>query len=156
MNPIYRSPLPFSPDPSPALAVYCSDSRYDEHCDYFVLHGLNLEVFDQFIVPGGAAWLVWDWQATNKHHVAKEQLSFLVESHHIHRAVLIAHDDCGFYRKRYSELTPDERRRKQLEDLELARRELQLMAPELQVDLYFARVGDDGVVCFDAVGEAPT
>jgi len=96
---LYRSPLPFSPDPSPALALYCSDSRFDEHSAKFITDHLGHAAFDLFVVPGGAAWLVWDWRDFSTQRIAREQVAFLVEAHQVKRVVLIAHEDCGFYRK---------------------------------------------------------
>lgn len=147
-DPIYRSPLPFSSAPSPVLAVYCSDSRYDEHCEDFIIHGLNIPIFDQFIVPGGPAWLIWDWRSFSQQRIAREEIGFLVQAHDIKRVVLIAHEDCALYKRRHPYLTTEARRHKQFEDLRIARQELLGVSTSLQVETYFASLSDDGVVEF--------
>ena len=62
--------------------------------------------------------------------------------------MLIAHEDCGLYKRRHPDLTPEARRERQVEDLRLARQELLGVSTSLQVETYFAGVTPEGVVEF--------
>ena len=93
----YASPIPFEHQRIGAAAVYCSDGRYGEQMDDFLHNHLGLPRYDRVAIPGGAACLAGHLLAMRESALDR-QLKFLIESHELSRVVLIAHQDCGFYR----------------------------------------------------------
>ncbi|GBC93950.1 hypothetical protein HRbin15_02452 [bacterium HR15] len=121
----------------PVLAIYCSDGRYAEACDWFIEHQLGEPRFDQFAVPGGAAWLCLDYDRVWEYELARRYLQFLIRAHRIQRVILIAHENCGFYRERG--VPPDKMHDQQVADLHTARRVLTDWFPHLRVESFFAQ-----------------
>jgi len=120
----------------PVLAIYCSDGRYAEACDWFIEHVVGEARFDQFAVPGGAAWLCLDYDRVWEHELARRYLQFLIRAHQIQRVILIAHENCGFYRERG--VPPEVMRERQIADLQTAQRVLTTWFPHLRVECFFA------------------
>src|SRR6202042_3386025 len=98
MGEAYTSDIPFDHDRIGAAAVYCSDGRYGDQMDDFLHLSLGLPRYDRVAIPGGAASLAHHPRALDR------QLRFLVEAHALTRVVMIAHQDCGFYRHNVSAL----------------------------------------------------
>src|SRR5688500_17916340 len=96
---LYIAKSPFNEDRMPAAAVYCSDGRYGEQMDEFLHRSLRLPRYDRVAVPGGAACLAEHMHAYAENSGVERQLRFLIESHELQRVVLIAHQDCGFYKR---------------------------------------------------------
>ncbi len=137
----FTSPVPFVRERVGAAAVYCSDGRYGEAMDEFLHECLGLPHYDRVAVPGGAACLAGHMLAMRERSALERQLRFLVESHVLSRVVLIAHEDCGFYRHH---VHPSKLRQVPLEEMQFA--DLAKVAGvmrdwhrELEVDAYFAR-----------------
>ena len=123
-----------------ALVVHCSDHRFQAGHYEFLNLALNLgENYDLLSIPGGAqalalveylpkfAWAGWKW------------IRFLVEHHELTRVILIAHQDCGWYK-----FLPDflhsmaDPRAKQEDDLRRIREMLIKENRDLKVELYYA------------------
>jgi hypothetical protein len=143
----FLSPMPFVHERIGAAAVYCSDGRYGEAMDEFLHDCLGLPHYDRVAIPGGAACLAGHMLALRERSALERQLRFLVESHELSRVVLIAHEDCGFYRHN---VHPSKLRQVPLEELQFA--DLAKVAGvmrdwhrELQVDAYFARRAEERV-----------
>jgi hypothetical protein len=64
--------------------------------------------------------------------------------------VLLAHKGCGYYGRKFPDLTPDEIEKRQLADLRYAIAELADTHPRLSIDAFIA-VPDGGRVRFDRV-----
>ena len=123
------------------LTLYCSDGRYAEACDGFIEHRLGEPRFDRFAVPGGAAWLCLDYDRVWEYEVARRYLQFLIRTHGIQRVILIAHENCGFYRERG--IPPEKMRDLQVADLRRAQQVLMDWFPPLHVESFFAQpIGD--------------
>jgi hypothetical protein len=148
----FTSPLPFEHERIGAAAVYCSDGRYGEHMDDFLHNCLHLPRYDRVAIPGGAACLAGHLLAMRERSALDRQLRFLVEGHALDRIVLIAHEDCGFYRHH---VHPSKLKRQPLEQLQAA--DLAAVAAllraynrRLEIDAWFARKVD-GLVRFEPV-----
>jgi hypothetical protein len=148
----FTSPIPFEHERIGAAAVYCSDGRYGEHMDDFLHNCLHLPRYDRVAVPGGAACLAGHLLAMRERSALERQLKFLVESHALVRIVLIAHEDCGFYRHN---VHPGKLKRQPLEELQAA--DLAAVAAllrdynrRLEIDAFFARKVE-GLVRFEPV-----
>jgi len=148
----YVSGQPFDENRVGAAAVYCSDGRYGEQMDDFLHHSLGLPRYDRVAVPGGAACLAGHILAVRERHALEKQLRFLVEAHALNRLVLIAHQDCGFYKHNVHayklKQTPLEHF--QAGDLAKAAQIMCTWSKDLVVDAYFARKLDDQIR-FEAV-----
>lgn len=143
----YTSPLPFIHERIGAAAIYCSDGRYGEAMDEFLHDCLGLPHYDRVAIPGGAACLAGHMLAMRERSALDRQLKFLVESHGLSRVVLIAHQDCGFYKHN---VHPAKFRQTPLEQLQFA--DLTAVAAalrgihrDLEVDAYFARRLEEGI-----------
>jgi hypothetical protein len=137
----FTSPVPFVHERVGAAAVYCSDGRYGDAMDEFLHDCLGLPHYDRVAIPGGAACLAGHMLAMRERSALERQIKFLVEAHGLSRVVLIAHQDCVFYKHN---VHPSKLRQVKLEDMQFA--DLTKVAGamrdwhrELVVDAYFAR-----------------
>jgi hypothetical protein len=138
--PSYTAPSKLARAETEVLAVHCSDHRFQAGLHDFLNRGLNLNGnYDLLVLPGGPqcltlveylpkfAWAGWKW------------FRFLVEAHSLQRLILIAHQDCGWYKELPLHLhTSSDPRRRQEEDLERVRHRLSADFPELRIELYYA------------------
>ncbi len=134
----FESSVPYENARMAAAALYCSDGRFGEHVDDFLHNALQLPRYDRLVVPGGAACLAGRPTTEREEAGVMAQLTFLVLGHKLRRVVLIAHEDCAFYRHGLglpvSTIEPQ-----QHDDLAKAAARVRAITPNLQVDSYFAR-----------------
>ena len=132
--------------------VCCSDGRFVGPMDEFLHQGLGIQRYDCLAVPGGAGCLAGHFAAWREEEAVSFQLKFLIEMHALHRIVLIAHPDCGFYSKRLrlfgSEIEEQERR-----DIVTAAQRIRSLAPGLEIDAFISRKLSSGMK-FEAVNLA--
>ena len=135
------------------LVVHCSSSRFQAGLHDFLNQGLNLRSnYDLLVIPGGPqcltlieylpkfSWAGWKW------------FRFLVETHELKRLILIAHQDCSWYKDLPLHLhTASDARQRQEEDLHRAKAKLTKEFPHLRVDLYYATGDPSGHVTVEAV-----
>ncbi len=148
----FASAIPFVHERIGAAAIYCSDGRYGEIMDDFLHNCLGLPHYDRVAIPGGAACLAGHMLAMRERSALDRQIKFLIEGHGLTRVVMIAHADCGFYKKN---VHPTKLRRQPLEemqfaDLAAAAAVLREYNRSLKLDAYFARKVEDRVT-FDSV-----
>jgi hypothetical protein len=148
-TPAFVSTVPFEAERVGAAAVYCADGRYGDQMDEFLHHGLGLPRYDRVAVPGGAACLADHVQAMRERSALERQLRFLIEAHELDRVVLIAHQDCGFYKSIRWRAPSLEAQ--QFADLARAADKVREYARGLAVDAYIAKRTPDGRVRFDPV-----
>jgi carbonic anhydrase-like protein len=120
-----------------AAALYCSDGRIGEQVDDFLQQGLALPRYDRVAVPGGPACLAGRLLGFWESRGVEDQIRFLMEVHEIERFILIAHQDCAFYRQRLR-IDGPQVRREQVADLERAARVVLRLGPALQVEGFYA------------------
>jgi hypothetical protein len=137
----FTSPVPFVHERVGAAAIYCSDGRYGEAMDDFLHNCLGLPHYDRVAIPGGPACLANHPPAMRERSALDRQIKFLIESHSLTRVVLIAHQDCGFYKHN---IHPSKLRQQPLEqfqftDLAAVAQLLRAYNKALEVDGYFAR-----------------
>lgn len=143
-GPGWRSSLPFTHERIGAVAIYCSDGRYNEQFDEFLHSELGLPRYDRLVIPGGAGCLAGHIAAYREEEVLSEQLRFLIQTHGLSRVVLIAHEACGFHLKRL--YTPESAlRARQAEDLAKAAARIRELATGIAVEAYHAGVQASGV-----------
>ncbi|HXJ94898.1 MAG TPA: hypothetical protein VMT20_18805 [Terriglobia bacterium] len=135
------------------LAVYCSDYRFQAGIREFLDQGLGLGAnYDGMVVPGGPQCLVEVGALPKFSWVARKWSRMLVQAHSLKRLVLIAHQDCGWYKwLEQWQPTGGAVRRKQEEDLRAASRAASQLVPGLTADLFYAGWNDAGAVTVEAV-----
>src|SRR5687768_6744688 len=131
----FVSDVPFEAERIGAAAVYCSDGRYGDQIDEFLHRGLGLPRYDRVAVPGGAASLADHMVAMRERAALERQVRFLVDAHQLERVVLIAHQDCAFYRLVRIRGSLEQQ---QVDDLARAADRIRAFAPALAVDAFFA------------------
>jgi hypothetical protein len=136
---------PWSVERPHALVVCCSDGRWHAQMMEFIRARIS-EHADLYAVPGGPAVLD-PWASTFDEARAFEQGMRLFEKHHDLQSIwLIAHEGCAFYREKHPHFELDALRRRQIEDLDLARKKLRERHSEMDVRLIFASKNGNEVV----------
>jgi len=122
------------------LVVHCSDHRFQAGIREFLNKGLNLdEHYDLLIMPGGPQCLTLLEYLPKFAWAGRKWFRFLVENHELNRLILIAHQDCGWYKSLPLHLhSSAEPRQRQEEDLRRAHRSLRADFPLLHIELYYA------------------
>ena len=92
------------------------------------------------MVPGGAEPLALDDLIPKDFNFLRRRLEMLVRSHGIRRVVLIAHENCGWYRARKLGPFTLDLKARQLADLRRARARLEEWFGDAAVETYFARL----------------
>jgi len=138
--PIYQSSSKIHREDAEVLVVHCSDHRFQAGFREFLDQGLKLgENYDLLIIPGGPQCLTLIEYLPKFAWAGGRWLSFLVEQHELKRLILIAHQDCGWYKSLPLHLhSSPEPRDRQEEDLRRAQRWLAKEFPELHLELYYA------------------
>jgi nitrogen regulatory protein PII-like uncharacterized protein len=145
--PPFLAQKPFEASHPDAFAIYCSDGRFTDAVEE-LLHGLGHARLDTLTLPGGPA-LFNPWLAgMSPSLTVGEAAKFLIESHAIKRAILIAHEGCGFYATHYRGVKASEIKKHQEDDLRRAREALKPTG--VAVFLYVAVVAD-ARVRFEAI-----
>lgn len=130
------------------LAVFCSDERFTEATLSFLKNISGISKFDLISIPGGPAFI------SKNEPVLMDYIKLLVEEHKILRAVLISHEDCGYYKKKYIDISEKERMEQQITDLRQAVQKLKKVYSDLMINVYYAGVEKSGITfkelnCFD-------
>jgi hypothetical protein len=141
---------PFEASYPDALAVYCSDGRFTAAVVELLEH-LGHPRLDTLTIPGGPGLLNHKTCGYSDCDTFSRSAEFLIREHHITTVVLLAHDGCGFYGRKFPDLTHDQVRKRQQDDLVLAKRELLETHPRLRIEAFIAVPSGDHVR-FDEVG----
>lgn len=149
----YACTSPLERAETDVLAVYCSDHRIQAGIREFLDESLNLRAnYDSLVVPGGPQCFV-EVEGLPKFAWASRKWSrALIQLHSLKRLVLIAHQDCGWYRW-LEDYRPSRGsvRRRQEEDLRAAGQAVRRFDPELVLDLGYAAWDTDGVMSIETV-----
>jgi hypothetical protein len=123
------------------LIIACADGRWRDHIEDFAANGLHVDpAYDLLMVPGGAEPLALADLIPKDFNFLRRRLDMLVRSHRIRRVVLIAHENCGWYRERKLGPFTLDCTARQLADLRQARLRLQEWFGDVAIETYFARV----------------
>jgi hypothetical protein len=134
----------FSEDLSRNAAVFCSDERFIDASIAFLKNTLKLKKFDLIVTAGGPAFINADVPALMRN------VNILKEEHNISTLVLISHEDCKYYCRKYVNASPDEIIKYQQKDLQDAKQKLLKLYPGLEVKIYFARIASSKII-FESV-----
>jgi len=103
-----------------ALIVTCIDFRFQKYINNWITKNFQPKTFDRVAIAGGVFDLDYVLKQTEISH----------RLHHIHKVILINHEDCGAY----GEVGTAE---KHSEDLKSACEEIKKDYPELKVEGYY-------------------
>jgi carbonic anhydrase-like protein len=152
MVPTYQSHKKLSGQPAATLVVCCSDHRFQAAAQEFLNQGLRIEDYDLLAIPGGPqcltlieylpkfSWAGWRWTR------------FLLEAHNLRRMILIAHQDCHWYKELPLHLhdSPEPRKRQE-QDLRRARSAISREFPHMNVESYYASGEGTGMIKLEAL-----
>ena len=138
--PSYQSSSKINRADTDVLVVHCSDHRFQAGIREFLDRGLGLnENYDLQIIPGGPQCLTLVEYLPKFAWAGSRWFRFLLEHHELKRMILIAHQDCGWYKSLPLHLhSTAEPRGRQEQDLRRAHHSLLRDFPELHVELYYA------------------
>jgi hypothetical protein len=123
-----------------ALAIYCSDGRFRGLTEQMIHDGLKIPHSDLFVVPGGPGWLSLAMYNHKECDVASRWVDTLIRIHNLTRIVLVAHEDCAFYKEKCADATPLEIQQHQVADLQAARDRIVRLGHSVEVELYYADI----------------
>ncbi len=132
-----------------ALVVSCSDGRFTASVAE-LLRTLGHPRLDTLTIPGGPGLLNHRTSGFSDCDTFSRAAEFLIREHLVTVVVLLAHDGCGFYARKFPDLSVEQIRRRQLDDLVLASFELSATHPRLRIENFVA-VPDGEHVRFDPV-----
>src|SRR5712692_4982039 len=97
--PSYQATTTVKRTDTDVLVVHCSDHRFQSGIREFLDRGLGLgENYDLLIVPGGPQCLTLAEYLPKFAWASTKWFRYLVENHELKRLILIAHQDCGWYK----------------------------------------------------------
>jgi hypothetical protein len=137
------------------LVVHCSDHRFQAGLHEFLNDGLRLNGnYDLLVLPGGPQCLTLVEYLPKLSWALTKWLRFLVDGHELKQVVLIAHQDCGWYKQLPFHLFgSSDPRRHQEDDLRRVKHAMAKDFPHVRVDLYYAGWdASDGVVIEPVAG----
>lgn len=150
--------------PPSALVVRCADNRFQPAMAEFIHTKLRLSEGDYIplTIPGSIQGLALQMVSPKSFKILKEQIELLLENNKaIPRIVLINHEGCRAYSElaeRFAHLFAGKVADKQKEDLELAAHVIGEIADhfghDVWIELFMARVKDDGEIFFEPVNKA--
>ena len=145
MPDLFRSP--FSPREQPdALVIHCSDPRFQKHFHEFLRTQLKLDTYGLIAAPGGTQFLTMIDYLPKFSWVGWRWLKFLVDLSQPRRLILIAHDDCRWYKDMRFWKHGDDWKRAALSDLARVRDGFRERFGPIGVETYFARIDGKDVV----------
>ncbi|MBI3980850.1 hypothetical protein HY345_02530 [Candidatus Microgenomates bacterium] len=106
-----------------ALVITCIDYRFQEYIAEWLKKNFCEEKYDQVSLAGG----IFDFYSILR------QVEISNSLHHIHKVVLINHEDCGAYGKENNFSRHEN-------DLREAERKIEALFPQLDVEAYYLTI----------------
>lgn len=124
------------------LTIFCSDERFVPATLEFLSTNLRIKSLttDLLVLPGGPYFIV------KKEKNLVDRLRLLIEAHKIKRLFIFTHADCGYYKKKYGEASPEKISKTQFKDIAKAAKILKKMYPDLKVVCFYANVKEGKIV----------
>ena len=145
------------------LVVACSDGRYQEALDEFLLNHLDIVHYDRMYVPGGPGALASSTLSYFRGDQFRQETAFLIEKHGIERAVLVFHGPlldggppeavCADYDRKMPYASPAEIHAQHEKDLREILRDMRRENPNLAIEMFRAEVRPDKLVQFTPLTE---
>lgn len=109
-----------------AIVITCIDFRFQEYINQWISENFQPKTYDRVALGGGVKNL----------DIILGQIEIAHNLHHIHKVILINHEDCGAYGE---ENFPDSQieHQKHSEDLKNAKTAILEKYPDLRVETYY-------------------
>jgi len=135
-----------------AVVIHCSDHRFQQGFREFLLEGLGLGSYALLAIPGGGHFCTLGDLLPKFAKTGMQSLKFLIRRSGANRIILIAHDDCLFFKEQLQFFfTEADLNGKQLANLKRARPVLLEWFPRTRVELYFSDADPAGSLRFLSV-----
>ncbi|HUW34578.1 MAG TPA: carbonic anhydrase [Planctomycetota bacterium] len=145
----FEAATPWPQPKADTLVIQCSDHRFQAQFDDFLWNGLGLQSFDRLVVPGGPQFLMAAAALPKFEWAGRRWLKFLVKHHGLRRLILVAHDDCGWYKDiSVGSIAIPLLRERQIADLRKTPQMVHELVPNVECRLFFAKPNDAGRVQF--------
>jgi hypothetical protein len=132
-----------------AVAIHCSDQRFQDAFREFLTEGLGLISYGLIAIPGGGHFTSLTEIMPKFAKVGFQSLSFMIERTGARRIILVGHEDCLFFKEFLGfYFTEAHLHDKQFTGLRKAGRALRERFEGQSVELYFADASADGTVQF--------
>jgi hypothetical protein len=150
----YVAELPWDPQRPETVVITCVDGRWYRHFQEFArVHLAAGPCTDFMAVPGGVEPMTLSDDVPKDFNFFRRRLESLVAAHGTRRIVVIAHQDCAWYRARMGAASAEALRAKQIADMRRAVSWLRARFDDVVIQPYFARLSGTSPekVVFDAV-----
>jgi hypothetical protein len=154
IEPVYVANLPWDAARPQTVVVTCVDGRWYRHFQEFAREHLKAGPCTDFMaVPGGIEPMTLADDVPKDFNFFRRRLEALVDAHGTSRIVVIAHQDCAWYRAQMGAASADVMRAKQVADMRRAATWMRARFKGVVVEPYFARLSGKSPdqVVFDAV-----
>src|ERR1044071_5570623 len=141
---VYASSASRATTPNQALAIHCSDHRFQNAIREFLVEGLGLTSYSIIAIPGGGNFTSLDEIMPKFAKAGYQSLAFMIKRTGARRILLIGHEDCLFFKEHLRfYFTEDDLHQKQFASLQRAGRALRERYETITVEVYFADSDSD-------------
>lgn len=106
-----------------ALVITCIDFRFQEYINGWIEENFSPGTYDRVALAGGV----------KEFEIISAQIEISKSLHHIKKAVLINHEDCGAYGE-------EGHIDRHVEDLQTAGKQIKEKIPDLEVETYYLKL----------------
>ena len=146
---VYASKASRATTPNQALAIHCSDHRFQDAFREFLSEGLGLSSYSIIAIPGGGNFTSLVEIMPKFAKAGYQSLSFMIKRTGARRIILIGHQDCLFFKDNLQYyFTESDLHEKQCASLRRAGLTLRERFETVTVEVYFADAGDDNRIQF--------
>ena len=124
----------FSGHFSGRLVIFCSDERFIKANMAFLKNSLEIQTSDLMVLPGGPVFII------NDEPDLMERLKILIDAHKIKKIILISHSDCGYYKKKFENLSEEDILEKQMGDNQKAINRLEKLFKDISINVFHAEI----------------
>ena len=146
---VYRSKAGRTNLANQAVAVHCSDQRFQNAFHEFLTEGLGLVSYGLIAIPGGGHFTSLTEIMPKFAKVGFQSLAFMIQRTGARRIILVGHEDCLFFGEMLRFYFSDAHLHdKQFASLQKASGALRERFGGTSVELYFAETSSDNRVQF--------
>jgi len=148
-EPVYTSKAKRSTVANRAVAIHCSDNRFQDAFREFLTDGLGLVSYGLIAIPGGGHFTSLTEIMPKFAKAGFQSLSFMIKRTGARRIILIGHEDCLFFKEFLGfYFTEAHLHEKQFTGLRKASHALQERFEGQSVEVYFADASSDNSIQF--------
>ena len=148
-DPVYKATSTRATIPNEAVAIHCSDHRFQNAFREFLTEGLHLKSYALISIPGGGHFTSMTEIMPKFSKVGFQSLKFMIDRTGARRVILVGHEDCLFFKELLQFYFPEPHfHEKQFSSLRNAGRAMRERFEGQSVELYFADAGSDNSIQF--------